>query len=97
MTTALLSAGGIVNAANKTGQTPLHYAASKNHLTVLEQLIGAGGILDTQDSYGDTPLHRGISKGNVKIVEELIRVSFMKENTVGLDIVKPSFSVPNSL
>jgi ankyrin repeat protein len=51
-----------VNTCTETGQTALHYAASKNHLNVARVLIEANADLDSKDNIGETPLHRAAAR-----------------------------------
>ncbi|XP_075270487.1 ankyrin repeat domain-containing protein 6 isoform X5 [Opisthocomus hoazin] len=44
-------------AVTKHGRTPLHLAAHKGHLHVVQVLLKAGCDLDIQDDAGNTPLH----------------------------------------
>eukprot|EP00795_Rhopilema_esculentum_P009500 gene9500-17237_t len=58
---------------NFTGQSVLHYAASKNRLTIAEALLRAGVEVNVQDkTTGATPLHRAASKGYLKMVQLLV-------------------------
>ncbi|KAJ1364062.1 hypothetical protein KIN20_024059 [Parelaphostrongylus tenuis] len=61
-----------VNHRNLNRQTPLHYAASKNHPVVTHLLLGAGADPNASDKYGATPLHRAASQGHDRIVHMLL-------------------------
>lgn len=57
------STGCDVNKQNATGQTPLHYAASKSFIAIGKKLLENGAHPAVQDQIGSTPLHRAASKG----------------------------------
>lgn len=57
----------------RVGQTPLHFAASLNHLGIVEMLIDHGATVDATTSLGYTPMHAAASSGNWKVVEILLR------------------------
>jgi len=60
------------NKRNATGQTALHYAASRNRFNIAEMLISNNAEVDVADfTTLATPLHRAASKGNLKIVRLL--------------------------
>ncbi|XP_041523323.1 ankyrin repeat domain-containing protein 6 [Microtus oregoni] len=60
-------------AVTKHGRTPLHLAANKGHLSVVQILLKAGCDLDLQDDGDQTALHRAAVVGNVEIITTLIR------------------------
>jgi ankyrin repeat protein len=64
-----LAAGTDVNAKNKWGGTPLHFAATKE---MVELLIAKGADVNAKNKYGSTPLHRAASGGHKEIAEILI-------------------------
>ena len=72
-----LNAGKDVNARDPWKKTPLHYAAEKGHVPVVELLIESGANVnlkdDATDARGETPLHRAAAKGHVPGVELLIK------------------------
>jgi len=51
---ALLASGVKVDARNKYGHTPLHWAKTSEMANVL---LKAGAKVDARDKYGQTPLH----------------------------------------
>ncbi|GAB1288360.1 Ankyrin repeat domain-containing protein 6 [Apodemus speciosus] len=55
------------------GRTPLHLAANKGHLSVVQILLKAGCDLDVQDDGDQTALHRASVVGNTEILTALIR------------------------
>lgn len=50
----LLEAGFNVNAVDKDGRTPLHYAAARTSLKAAEILLTAGADIDATDKHGNT-------------------------------------------
>ncbi|XP_074253802.1 ankyrin repeat domain-containing protein 6 isoform X3 [Saimiri boliviensis] len=59
-------------AVTKHGRTPLHLAANKGHLPVVQILLKAGCDLDVQDDGDQTALHRATVVGNTEIISALI-------------------------
>ncbi|XP_006870677.1 PREDICTED: ankyrin repeat domain-containing protein 6 isoform X1 [Chrysochloris asiatica] len=60
-------------AVTKHGRTPLHLAANKGHLSVVQILLKAGCDLDVQDDGDQTALHRATVVGNTEILAALIQ------------------------
>ena len=46
-----------MNSMDDNGYTPMHAAASYNHVELIQFLISRGGNVNIQDPDGDTPLH----------------------------------------
>nr|XP_035921051.1 ankyrin repeat domain-containing protein 6 isoform X4 [Halichoerus grypus] len=59
-------------AVTKHGRTPLHLAANKGHLPVVQILLKAGCDLDVQDDAGDTALHVAAALNHKKVVKILL-------------------------
>uniref|UniRef100_A0A8C3GVI5 Ankyrin repeat domain 6 n=1 Tax=Corvus moneduloides TaxID=1196302 RepID=A0A8C3GVI5_CORMO len=59
-------------AVTKHGRTPLHLAAHKGHLHVVQVLLKAGCDLDIQDDAGDTALHVAAALNHKKVVKLLL-------------------------
>ena len=57
---------------NKTGWTPLHYAATGGHLRVMAFLIGAQAEVDAGSANGTTPLMMAAMYGNAASVKLLL-------------------------
>uniref|UniRef100_A0A8C0KUR6 Ankyrin repeat domain 6 n=1 Tax=Canis lupus dingo TaxID=286419 RepID=A0A8C0KUR6_CANLU len=55
------------------GRTPLHLAANKGHLSVVQILLKAGCDLDVQDDGDQTALHRATVVGNTEVIAALIQ------------------------
>jgi len=65
-----LDTGTDVNSKDRREETPMHHAAWKGHIDIVELLIANGAIVNPRgDNYGRTPLHYA---KNIKIVELLI-------------------------
>ncbi|NXE32483.1 ANKR6 protein, partial [Ptilorrhoa leucosticta] len=60
-------------AVTKHGRTPLHLAAHKGHLHVVQVLLKAGCDLDIQDDGDQTALHRAAVVGNTDIIATLVQ------------------------
>ncbi|XP_032265173.1 ankyrin repeat domain-containing protein 6 isoform X2 [Phoca vitulina] len=60
-------------AVTKHGRTPLHLAANKGHLPVVQILLKAGCDLDVQDDGDQTALHRATVVGNTDVIAALIQ------------------------
>jgi ankyrin repeat protein len=67
-----LDTGTDVNAKEKDGWTPLHFAAEGGHKEVAELLIAAGADVNARDNWGRTPLHEAAYHSNKEIVGLLI-------------------------
>ena len=59
-------------AVNKTGWTPLHYAVTGSHLTIMKQLIEKYAFIDAQSPNGTTPLMMAAMYGSNETVKLLI-------------------------
>ena len=53
----LLSQGARVDATDSTGETPLHYAATRGKTDIAELLIAHGADVNARDAMDQTPLH----------------------------------------
>nr|KAF6461380.1 ankyrin repeat domain 6 [Molossus molossus] len=60
-------------AVTKHGRTPLHLAANKGHLSVVQILLKAGCDLDVQDDGDQTALHRAAVVGNTEVISALLQ------------------------
>uniref|UniRef100_A0A8C3Y0M5 Ankyrin repeat protein n=1 Tax=Catharus ustulatus TaxID=91951 RepID=A0A8C3Y0M5_CATUS len=66
----LVNAGARIN--DKEKKTPLHAAALRGHLSIVEVLLANKGRAGAKDMDGCTPLHYATMKGNTDIVEVLL-------------------------
>jgi ankyrin repeat protein len=58
---------------NKTGWTPLHYAASGGHVPVIELLLDHSAYIDAESPNGTTPLMMAAMYGSPEAVKALIQ------------------------
>ena len=66
-----------VNQSDNSGNTPLHHAAMRQHLDVVQLLIDAGADIDAKNVHfyngrGCTPLHYACAGGELDIVKMLV-------------------------
>ena len=66
--------GGKLNAPNRFGATPLHYAAFHGHLETARFLIAKGVDIETRDRHGATALHMAAFNGHRLIVLLLLEL-----------------------
>ena len=64
--------GANVNARNKDGATPLHYATLSGHRDVAELLISKGADVKAREKHGGTPLYFAAIMGHKEVAELLI-------------------------
>jgi ankyrin repeat protein len=58
---------------NKTGWTPLHYAASGGHVPVIAHLLDHSAYIDAESPNGTTPLMMAAMYGSPEAVKHLIQ------------------------
>ena len=69
----LVEHGADVNVRDQHGQTPLHYAASGNHIPLMKALLQNDNIdVDVQDEQGWTPLFTAVAHGNITCAKLLL-------------------------
>ncbi len=73
-------AGGIVNAVNLQGRSPLHAAIRKGDTNLVQALHDVGANMNLPDAKGTTPLQEATISGSVRMAELLI--------ALGADIAK---------
>ena len=59
--------GAKVNAKDKSGDTPLHYAALGGYKDVAELLLASGAEINVKDGKGMTPLGRAKEEENDEV------------------------------
>lgn len=71
---------------NKTGWTPLHYAASGGHVQVIELLLENSAYIDAESPNGTTPLMMAAMYGSPEAVKHLIQAGadLQIKNQLGL-------------
>eukprot|EP01137_Pigoraptor_chileana_P007499 Opistho-2@53195 len=69
-----LSNGGSkeINATDATGETPLHVAAFRGYLTIVQVLVDAGADIHAQDAKGGTPLHSAVNGCDMQVFTFLL-------------------------
>ncbi len=58
---------------NKTGWTPLHYAASRGQLAMIDLLLEHNAYIDAESPNGTTPLMMAAGYGNVQATRALLK------------------------
>lgn len=71
---------------NKTGWTPLHYAATNGHLNVIKLLLDRSAYIDAESPNKSTPLMMAALYGTVEAVTLLIKegADILLQNELGL-------------
>ncbi|KAB0374592.1 hypothetical protein FD755_013084, partial [Muntiacus reevesi] len=64
-----------IDKRNATGESRLHVAARRGHLSLVKALIEAGADVNLKDNAGWTPLHNAASKGWNDVIVELLKAS----------------------
>ena len=69
----LILARGVDVNHSVNGNTPLHWAAQRNHVTIVAALLGAAGVsVNAVNNQGDTPLHDAAGRGYAGVVSLLL-------------------------
>ncbi|QPC67092.1 hypothetical protein HYE67_009323 [Fusarium culmorum] len=69
----IISKDADVNLKNFTGQTALHFVASKKNLDIARILIDNGASTRVRDRRGQYPIHRAAAVGSVPMVNILLK------------------------
>ena len=83
----LLSEGIDPNSKDKTGKTPLHYAASNGRTEIIKALIEAGAKINELDNDKLTPLNRAQFIGSEAAIKVLV-----ENRAVAAEIINPATS-----
>ncbi|MCX3064435.1 ankyrin repeat domain-containing protein [Wolbachia endosymbiont of Drosophila pseudotakahashii] len=70
---ALIKGKAEINAKDRQGRTPLHWAASKGGIEVVNALIEKGSDVNAVNKYGNAPLRFAARDGHIDIVKALIQ------------------------
>ena len=69
----LLAQGAELNATNRRGRTPLHWAALHGHQETVRVLIDAGADVNARTVSGDTALSVALFRGHRDVADLLPR------------------------
>ncbi len=74
---------------NKTGWTPLHYAATKGHIAIMEMLLENHAYIDAESPNGTTPLMMAAHYGSLAAVKLLLEAGAdpRPKNQLGLTAI----------
>ncbi|MBT5717433.1 MAG: hypothetical protein HOI70_11020 [Opitutae bacterium] len=64
--------GALINAADRFGHTPIHYAAYKGNPRIVDYLLNKGGNPNIQGRHKSTPLHSAAWGKNMQVLELLL-------------------------
>ena len=78
----------LVMIRDKEGHTPIHLAAAREHVEVLEAFINAGADVCVRDSQGRTPLHHAVQR------QMLISAKFLVSKMTNVDEVDRNGETP---
>ena len=70
----LLSCGATVGAADTSGWSALHSAASAGHAAACSILLNAGAPPNARTESGTTPLFHAAGKGHEEVIRVLLKV-----------------------
>lgn len=80
---------------NKTGWTPLHYAATGGHLAIMELLLEHHAYIDAESPNGTTPLMMAAQYGSIDAVRLLLEAGAdpRLKNQLGLSAIDFAYRV----
>jgi hypothetical protein len=81
--THLLDLGASINLADYEGNTPLHYAASYNHLLIVQLLIERGCSFATKNNFGFTAADYAYTSNLKGALEAFARAKFERDGKGG--------------
>jgi len=68
----LVAHGAKSTARDKSGMTPLHWAAMSDLPDVMAYLVEQGADVNAQDDLGDTPLHKAVQSFKLRLPSRLL-------------------------
>jgi ankyrin repeat protein len=68
----LIARGADIQARDDWGNTPLHEAARRGNLKLVQFLIHTGAKSTEQNAFGETPLHVAAKNGKADVIEVLL-------------------------
>ncbi|CAJ1034812.1 Ankyrin repeats (3 copies)/Ankyrin repeats (many copies)/Ankyrin repeat, putative [Leishmania lindenbergi] len=76
----------MIDAADREGWTPLHYAADRGHTQVAAALLDEGASVNARDTAKRTPMHLAALSGRADVVAMLLRNGASKtaKNVAGM-------------
>lgn len=88
-----------VNAKDKNGWTPLHFACQEQQVAMVEYLLGKLAEIDVQDANGNTPLSNAVFnyRGNQALIPLLLKCGANPEmkNFHGVSPQELAYSISN--
>ncbi len=69
---ASIKEGALINAPDRFGHSPMHYAAYKGNAAIVEYLISKGGDPNARGRHDSTPLHSAAWGRNRQVLEVLL-------------------------
>ena len=70
--TLLEEEGNAVNRQDQNGRTPLHCAATRGHIVIVDLLLQNGSKVNVTDNHGQSPLHLACSSGHSSVAAMLL-------------------------
>ncbi|KAF6771193.1 hypothetical protein AHF37_09800 [Paragonimus kellicotti] len=85
----LISKGANINMTDNNGNTPLHYAASRNNVIAARQLIAENAKIECKDNEGLTPLMTAAQKNNISVMKVLLEAGadYTAEDVFGNNVL----------
>ncbi|KAF8564346.1 hypothetical protein P879_02573 [Paragonimus westermani] len=85
----LISKGANINMTDNNGNTPLHYAASRNNVVAARQLIADNATIECKDVEGLTPLMTAAQKNNISVMKVLLEAGadYTAEDVFGNNVL----------
>ncbi|XP_012538761.1 acyl-CoA-binding domain-containing protein 6 [Monomorium pharaonis] len=78
----------LANTPDEEGMHPIHWAADRGYLEILDHLIKSGANINSRDQYGQTALHYVVSCDHVDAVKYLVSIG-AQSNIADNDGVTP--------